>query len=119
MVSNNKLLLGLLQALDERQILIPDDVSVLGFDDYAWNKYFNPSLTAIAQPTFEMGRRAFQLLLQIVERGKNVGVSERRIRLNAELRVRNSTAPVLSKKPASVLPAMSGTPSDRLTKTKS
>ena len=94
MVCNNKLLLGLLQALDERKISIPKDVSVLGFDDYAWNKYFNPSLTAIAQSTFEMGRRAFELLLQIINKEKNIGSAERRIRLNAELRVRNSTAPI-------------------------
>jgi len=94
MVSNNKLLLGLLQALDERHISIPKDMSVLGFDDYAWNKYFNPSLTAIAQSTFEMGRKAFELLVQIINKGKNIGSAERHIRLNAELRVRNSTAPI-------------------------
>ena len=94
MVSNNKLLLGLLQALDERHISIPKDMSVLGFDDYAWNKYFNPSLTAIAQSTFEMGRKAFELLLQIINKEKNLGSAERQIRLNAELRVRNSTAPI-------------------------
>jgi LacI family transcriptional regulator len=94
MVSNNKLLLGLLQALEERRVLIPKDISVLGFDDYAWNKHFNPSLTAIAQPTYEMGRRAFELLLQIIEKEKNMGTPKRQIRLNAELRIRNSTAPV-------------------------
>ena len=94
MVSNNKLLLGLLQALEEHQVSIPKDISVLGFDDYTWNKYFNPSLTAIAQPTYEMGRKAFQLLLQIVEREKYPEISQPNIRLNAELRIRNSTAPI-------------------------
>ncbi len=94
MVSNNKLLLGLLQALDERRVLIPKDISVLGFDDYAWNRYFSPSLTAIAQPTYEMGRKAFELLLHILNPGENTGTPERQILLNAELRIRNSTAPV-------------------------
>jgi LacI family transcriptional regulator len=94
MVSNNKLLMGLLQALDEKNISIPKEMSVLGFDDYAWNKYFNPSLTAIAQSTFEMGRRAFELLLRIINKEKNISYAERQIRLDSELRVRKSTGPV-------------------------
>ncbi len=94
MVSNNKLLLGLLEALDQRGILIPKEMSVLGFDDYPWNKHFNPSLTAIAQPTYEMGRRAFELLLQIINKDENLGRAERQVRLSAELRIRNSTAAI-------------------------
>jgi LacI family transcriptional regulator, galactose operon repressor len=90
MVSNNKLLLGLLQAIDERGVAIPTQMSVLGFDDYPWNKYFNPSLTAVAQATYEMGRRSLELLLQIIEREKGATV-EKSIRLKAELRIRNST----------------------------
>jgi LacI family transcriptional regulator len=121
MVSNNKLLLGLLQALDERGVSIPKDISVLGFDDYAWNRYFNPSLTAIAQPTYEIGRRAFELLLQIIDKERNLSTSKKQIRLKAELRVRNSTAPVGGhsnlKKPAYTRPlgstAFSGRPANR------
>jgi LacI family transcriptional regulator len=92
MVSNNKLLLGLLQALDECHISIPNDISVLGFDDYAWNRYFSPSLTAIAQATYEMGRRAFQLLVHVIEKDKKADRVDRNIRLHPELRVRKSTA---------------------------
>ncbi len=92
MVSNNKLLLGLMQALDEEKIKIPGQMSVLGFDDYAWNKYLSPSITAIAQPTFEMGRQAFGLLLNLMNHDDAADAPARHLRLPAELRERNSTA---------------------------
>jgi LacI family transcriptional regulator len=89
--NNNKLLLGVVQALEEGRIQVPGQLSVVGFDDYIWNRYFNPSLTAIAQPTHEMGKRAFELLLTIVNRRPGEELAERNVRLAAELRVRNST----------------------------
>jgi LacI family transcriptional regulator len=91
MVSNNKLLLGLLQALDENKIKVPEQMSVVGFDDYAWNKYLSPSVTAIAQPTFEMGRQAFGLLSQLMNRDETSDSPSKHLRLAAELRIRNST----------------------------
>ncbi len=92
MVSNNKLLLGILQSVDEKNIAIPGQLSVLGFDDYIWNKYFSPSLTAVAQHTHEMGRKSFELLLQIIRRKPEEESHAMHIRLPAELRIRNSTA---------------------------
>jgi LacI family transcriptional regulator len=41
LASNNKLLLGVLQAVEERKVAVPKDLSVLGFDDYVWNRHFN------------------------------------------------------------------------------
>jgi LacI family transcriptional regulator len=93
MVSNNKLSLGVLQAIDEKKLVVPGQLSIIGFDDYIWNKYFSPSLTSIAQSTHEMGKRSFQLLLQIMNRRPGEELPEKHIRLAAELRVRNSTAP--------------------------
>lgn len=93
MVNNNKLLLGVVQALEELKIRVPTHLSVLGFDDYIWNRYFNPSLTAVAQPTYEMGKRAFELLLKIINPRSDSDSAEKNIRLLAELRVRNSSAP--------------------------
>jgi LacI family transcriptional regulator len=92
MANNNKLFLGVVQALDEQKILVPNQLSVVGFDDYLWNKYFNPSLTAVAQPTYELGKRAFELLLKIMNRRQGEDLKEKNIRLSAELRVRHSTA---------------------------
>ena len=93
MISNNKLLLGVLQALDENKIRVPQQISLLGFDDYIWNRYFSPSITAVAQSTYEMGKRAFELLQQIMNRKKGEPLPEKHIRLATELRLRNSTAP--------------------------
>jgi DNA-binding LacI/PurR family transcriptional regulator len=93
LAGNNKLLLGVLQELDGRGIRVPEQVSLLGFDDYLWNRYFNPSLTAVSQSTYEMGKCAFELLLQAMSGEHQAGVSERQIRLPTELRIRNSTAP--------------------------
>jgi LacI family transcriptional regulator len=94
MVGNNKLLLGVLAGLEERAIRIPQQISILGFDDYLWNRYFSPSLTAVAQSTLEMGKRACELLLHsIKEDQQHAPPVTRRICLPTELRIRNSTAP--------------------------
>jgi LacI family transcriptional regulator len=93
MASNNKLSLGVIEALDEKKVLVPHQLSVIGFDDYVWNKYFSPSLTAIAQSTHEMGRRSFQVLFQIINRREGEQLLEEHIRIATELRIRDSTAP--------------------------
>ncbi len=90
-VSNNKLLLGLFEAIDKRKVKIPAQLSVIGFDDYLWNRYVTPSLTVIAQATSEMGLRAFELLHQIINSTSHE-VHAQQIRLKTELRIRNSTA---------------------------
>jgi LacI family transcriptional regulator len=90
MVGNNKLLLGVLAGLEERGVRVPDQISILGFDDYLWNRHFSPSLTAVAQSTLEMGQRACQLLLRFIDGHPE---EESRICLPTELRIRNSTAP--------------------------
>jgi DNA-binding LacI/PurR family transcriptional regulator len=91
-VSNNKLLLGLLQSIEEQKVQVPEQISIVGFDDYAWNHYVNPRLTVVAQDTDGMGRQAFGLLLQLMGSNPN-GMPIKQIRLKTELRVRNSTAP--------------------------
>jgi LacI family transcriptional regulator len=93
LASNNKLLLGCLQGLDEAHVRIPDEMSIVGFDDYVWNRYFNPSVTAIAQPTYEIGKCAFELLSKLIALKDGDELPETCVRIAAELRVRNSTAP--------------------------
>jgi LacI family transcriptional regulator len=91
--SNNKLLLGVLQAVDERGLTLPKDLSLLGIDDYLWNSHFNPTLTAVAQPTREIGRSSFELLLQMISQPLEEPAPVVQLRIPAELRVRKSTAP--------------------------
>jgi LacI family transcriptional regulator len=99
MAINNKLLLGMLQAVAEKRLRVPDHLSVLGFDDYRWNQYFHPSLTAVAQPTREMGRNAFQILRHMIESDSGQESQQKHVRLPAELRVRKSTGPAPNAQP--------------------
>jgi DNA-binding LacI/PurR family transcriptional regulator len=92
--TSNKLLRGCVGALQQLHMRYPDDISIIGFDDFAWNETFHPAITTVAQPTREMGREAMELLLnKIAGRREGRDVAERAIVLQPELHVRNSTAP--------------------------
>ena len=77
---------GALQALYERRVEVPGQVSVIGFDD-TYAKHLAPALTTVRQPMFEMGMRAAQLALELggPDRGRETW-------LKTELVVRGSTA---------------------------
>jgi len=64
--TSDELLIGLLEALSGANILVPQDVSVVGFDDVGPLHLFAPAITAIRQPVRELGRRALQLLQEIM-----------------------------------------------------
>ena len=88
--SNSKLLLGLLRATRERHITIPRDLSIVTFDEAEWSEYLDPPVTAIVQPAYEMGRRAFEILKTKIVPGE-AGRREPPILLHAELHIRGST----------------------------
>lgn len=74
---NDLVALGLLRALSELGIAVPDDVSVVGFDDLQLLDYLPVSLTSVQVPKHELGRRATELLLgQVDGRGDATPVSE-------------------------------------------
>ncbi len=89
-VANNLMTLGALQAIRERGWKIPDDISIVGFDDMPWANLLQPPLTAIAQPTYELGRRAAELLLTRLQERARPATQER---LATRLVVRGSTSP--------------------------
>jgi len=60
--SNNLMVIGLMRAVTERGLGCPAAVSVVGFDDFDWASVFQPRLTTVAQPTYEMGVKAAGLL---------------------------------------------------------
>jgi LacI family transcriptional regulator len=95
---NNQMTLGLMRALYENRVPCPEQISVLGFDDFDWAANFSPRLTTVAQPTFEMGRQAMQMLLRKMKssRDKDASFEDKVVALKAELRVRDSTAPPFS-----------------------
>jgi DNA-binding LacI/PurR family transcriptional regulator len=59
--------MGALCALHEEGLVVPDDVSVIGFDDIDLASYTVPRLTTVAQPHYEMGRRAVEMLVNRIE----------------------------------------------------
>jgi DNA-binding LacI/PurR family transcriptional regulator len=62
-LANDQMALGLLAALHEEGLRVPDDVSVVGFDDLPEAPYFIPPLTTVRQDFAELGRRGVQLVL--------------------------------------------------------
>lgn len=96
-VANDQMALGFMRALQERGLKVPEDVSVVGFDDQPEAAYFLPPLTSIRQDFQGLGRRCMQLLLSIIE--------ERPFQASAfvapELVVRASSAPLPSTDAAS------------------
>jgi len=66
---NDRLAFGSYQALQEAGLTIPDDVSVVSFDNYALAGWLRPGLSSFAIPHEQLGRRAIELLLQAVHDG--------------------------------------------------
>lgn len=62
-VANNLMTLGALMAIREKGLKIPNDISIVGFDDMPWTPLLCPPLTTVAQPTYELGSQAAALLL--------------------------------------------------------
>ena len=71
-VANDQMTLGLLRALHEAGIRVPEDVLVAGFDDVPEAAYYTPPLTTVRQDFAAVGRRSIQLLLdQVAGRSRN------------------------------------------------
>lgn len=92
--TNNKLLLGFVRAMSEVGARCPEEISVVGFDDFAWTENFHPALTTVAQPARELGRQAMQLLIERVQNKAESLVGPRQVVLKPELRIRESTAAI-------------------------
>jgi LacI family transcriptional regulator len=54
--------LGAMAALRSRGVRVPNDMAVVGFDDFEWASVFRPRLTTVAQPTYDMGVKAAEVL---------------------------------------------------------
>lgn len=71
--SNDYIALGAIRGAREAGFTLPDQLSIVGFDDMQTAPYMVPPLTTVHQPAYEMGKRAAELLLQIRDtRGKAV-----------------------------------------------
>jgi LacI family transcriptional regulator len=89
---NNKMTLGLMRAMAERKVPCPDDISVIGFDDFEWSANFSPRLTTMGQPTRCMGRKAMEMLLDQINATEQY-VSPGAVMFKSQLNIRDSTTP--------------------------
>lgn len=87
-VANDQMALGVLRAFSETGIRVPEDVSIVGFDDIPESAYFSPPLTTVRQDFIELGRRTLTLLLASID-GREADAAASVI---PELLVRKSTA---------------------------
>lgn len=90
LTTNNLLTAGAYIAIHERGLRIPDDIALVGFDETTWSALVEPPITIIAQPTYEIGTTAAELLLQRVQ---NPDRPPRKVILRGELVVRGSSVP--------------------------
>jgi DNA-binding LacI/PurR family transcriptional regulator len=82
--------LGAIRAFQEAGLRVPQDISVIGFDDIQGAAFSNPGLTTVRQPLADMGRLAAQTLLSRIEGATDCPAE---IPIEPELVLRQSTAP--------------------------
>lgn len=90
-IASDTVLIGAKGALREAGLHIPEDISLVGFDDIIWAKYSDPPLTTVHLPAFSLGKQACTMLAQILN---NQTIAQKNLILPTELMVRNSCRPI-------------------------
>ena len=85
---NDLIAIGAMKKLKEKNITIPDDIAVMGFDDIYISSLVDPELTTIKQPNYKMGFEAVRIMIDYLE-GKEI--EEKNIILSTELIIRKSS----------------------------
>ncbi|MDM8127317.1 substrate-binding domain-containing protein, partial [Paraclostridium benzoelyticum] len=88
--ANDLIAIGAIKALKERNIHIPKDISVVGFDDIQTSSIIEPQLTTINQNSYDMGYESANILIKNLEK-KEVNDIEKMI-FKPELIIRSSTS---------------------------
>ncbi|MER6245675.1 LacI family DNA-binding transcriptional regulator [Streptomyces griseorubiginosus] len=88
--ASDQMALGAIEALRRRGLRVPEDMSLVGFDDLPEVRWSAPPLTTIRQPLSEMGKLAVRTILKLT---RNEPPDSPRVELGTELVVRSSTAP--------------------------
>lgn len=73
-VCNDMMAIGVINAASKHGISVPEDLSVIGYDDISLAKFVTPSLTTIHQPKFNLGRKAFDTLLDQIQSRRETNV---------------------------------------------
>jgi LacI family transcriptional regulator, repressor for deo operon, udp, cdd, tsx, nupC, and nupG len=91
---SDKMAIGLIQGLKTLGLRVPEDVSVVGFDDIEFAKYCEPPLTTIRQPAKELGSSAMKMLCKLIEGDYDPDSILRSYFLPTDLIVRGSAAAI-------------------------
>ena len=89
-VGNNEMTVGAVLAARALKLSIPQDLSIVGFDDSRWAQTMQPALTVVEQPAYTLGYLACETLLGLLGRGVSSGPAQ--VRLATRLVIRDSTA---------------------------
>ena len=94
-IATSAMTLGTLEALEERGLLAGRDVGVVAFDSGPWARFLHPPMSVVVQPTYEIGRRAAELLLRRMSfhptAGRRINDHPTTVMLSTELIVRASS----------------------------
>jgi DNA-binding LacI/PurR family transcriptional regulator len=89
-VVSDRLALGAISALRKKNIRIPEDVAIVSFNDEPICSIVTPTLSSVAQPTFEMGKMAITLLINRIENPESVEKPQVKV-FKTELKIRESS----------------------------
>lgn len=87
--ANDLMTMSLVRVLANKGLRIPQDMAVLGFDDWEWAPYLQTPITVVAQPSYEMGRRAMERLIMRI-RSRNDAMPPALEHYEPELIIRRS-----------------------------
>lgn len=86
-VTNGLMAMGALEVVHRRNLTVPGDLAMIGFDDLPWAEALDPPLTVVRQPAYEVGKAAAEMLLN---RLSNPELPVARLRLRPQLILRKS-----------------------------
>ncbi len=92
--ANDHMAWGVLEFAEEYGLCVPEDVALVGFDDTPPSRYKQPPLTTVRQPFQEMGKRAAELLLWLIDLPRNGSDEHRRLLSEPPLPIRGYTPPL-------------------------
>jgi LacI family transcriptional regulator len=89
LTSNDLTAMGAMRAISRTGLRVPEDISVVGFDDIELSEFMHPPLTTVRLSRNELGQKAFNTLYRGIEGGSRAGQA---IKVSTDLVLRESTA---------------------------
>lgn len=86
---NDSMAIGCLQAFKEQNLIVPDDIALVGFDDIPLARYVTPSLTTVRIPVTDMGRKSLEMIRLQIRSDRRLGTDD--YEFSPELIIRDSS----------------------------